>query len=450
MKNNFCKFLIVPLLFSLLTIQGFAANEKGGNINQLTAEEINSKYKQILLDNQKTINKYDWQDGASKYDNKKKTMRPVALYDITGDKIPELFFMSADTDYASSLFIYTYKDNKVAKMTFDKAVQQYGSSRNAILQDILVSAGTTYAVYTNKEKNRLIIYDSNGGVDASWYNFTIYKIEKGALKLERKVVKRIDREIVNGKEKSKTTYKINEKAVNATTGKKEFEKLFKDIDKMIMYSTNRDNFSKLGFKFAKTQDMRMTLAEAKKSLTTKKSVSPKKSSSSSNKNSNTQNVAKLLQNKKFFNTAGPRNIVNMEVKKDLSFSGVNHAHHMDSKVMLSYEYQSNFKGKFEIAEKIDDYTYNLKLVDFKIANLKEIPKEYRNNKDTKFEYVDEVTGMKKGDKFKLYLPGRNKSDLEPALYGPMGLGNYNGAQSPKTIEKTTIHNTTQNFYFIEE
>ncbi|EFM38476.1 hypothetical protein HMPREF0379_1769 [[Eubacterium] yurii subsp. margaretiae ATCC 43715] len=451
MKNNFCKFLIVPLLFSLLTTQGFAANKKGGNTNQMTAEEINSKYNQILLDKQKTINKYDWQDGASKYDNKKKTMRPVALYDITGDKIPELFFMSADTDYASSLFIYTYKDNKVAKMTFDKAAQQYGSSGNAILQDILVSAGTTYAVYTNKEKNRLIIYDSNGGVDASWYNFTIYKIEKGALKFERKVVKTIDWEA------SKTTYKINEKAVNATTGKKEFEKLFKDIDKMIMYSTNRDDFSKLGFKFTKAQDMRKTLAEAKKSLTTKKSVSPKKSVTASNKNSDklnksadTKDVAKLLQNKKFFNQAGPRDIVNMEIKKDLSFSGVNNAHHMDSKIVLSYEYQSNFKGKFEIAEKIDDYTYNLKLVDFKIVNPKEIPKEYRNKKDTKFEYVDEVSGIKKGDKFKLYLPGRTKSDLEPALYGPMGLGSDNGTSSSKTIEKTTIHNKTQNSYFIGE
>lgn len=451
MKNNFCKFLIVPLLFSLLTIQGFAANEKGGNINQLTAEEINSKYKQILLDNQKTINKYDWQDGASKYDNKKKTMRPVALYDITGDKIPELFFMSADTDYASSLFIYTYKDNKVAKMTFDKAVQQYGSSRNAILQDILVSAGTTYAVYTNKEKNRLIIYDSNGGVDASWYNFTIYKIEKGALNFERKVVKTIDWEA------SKTTYKINEKAVNATTGKKEFEKLFKDIDKMIMYSTNRDNFSKLGFKFAKTQDMRMTLAEAKKSLTTKKSVSPKKSVTASNKNSDklnksadTQDVAKLLQNKKFFNQVGPRYGIRLDIKKDLSFTGLTNSYGIDSKAMVSYELQCNFKGKFEIAEKIDDYTYNLKLVDFKIENPKEIPKEYRNNKDTKFEYIDDAGAIKKGDKFKLYLSGRTKSDLEPALYGPMGLGSDNGTSSSKTIEKTTIHNTTQNSYFIGE
>lgn len=459
MKKNFGKFLIVPLLFSLLTTQGFAANEKGGNTNQMTAEEINSKYNQILMDKQKTINKYDWQDGASKYDNKKKTMRPVALYDITGDKIPELFFMSADTDYASSLYLYTYKDNKVAKMTFDKAVQQYGSSGNAILQDINVSAGTTYAVYTNKEKNKLIIYDSNGGEDTTWYNFTIYKIEKGALKFERKVVKMIDREIVNSKVKSKTTYKINEKAVNAATGKKEFEKLFKDIDKMIMYSTNRDNFSKLGFKFAKTQDMRMTLAEAKKSLTTKKSVITKKTTSPKNKNANTknktaatENIAKLIRNKSFSCSIAPKISSEMHINEDLSFSGCTYSVTMGGGKYEWIRQRCHYKGKFEIGKQIGKYTYILKLVDFKIENPKEIPKEVleenRNDNHFGFEYINDTYSIYKGKTIKLYLPGRTNTDLEPnAMVGSVPGTNYNSNDKSK-VDKLTIH-TSKGCYFIE-
>ena len=114
-------------------------------------------YKDVLEQNKDAIANYNWQNGTWDQDGPKDRLLPVALCDINGDDIPELFFMAAVNEYQAELNIYSMRDGKAYELTYEGRQQEAGR-----FADTAVAAGTQFAVYTGKTPGTMYIYFVNG------------------------------------------------------------------------------------------------------------------------------------------------------------------------------------------------------------------------------------------------------------------------------------------------
>lgn len=191
-------------------------------------------YKTIIEQNQPAIKAYSWQTvpGKDTY-NSRGIDRPISLCDIDGDKISELFFFTANNEYDAQMHIYTYNGKEAVELSYDGFNE---GSYSGKLADQQAAAGTSYVVYKGKEANSLYIYDSNGD-DSMFYNIHKYTMKNSKLELVQTLSN-----VVGHDDSGKITdvYKRNGKTVANTDGGKSFTNSFAQLDKAIIFSTNRD------------------------------------------------------------------------------------------------------------------------------------------------------------------------------------------------------------------
>lgn len=193
-----------------------------------------SAYKTVIEQNATAIKAYSWQTvpGKDTY-NARGIDRPIALCDIDGDNVPELFFFTANNKFDAQMHIYTFNGKEAVELSYDGFNEGAYSGKFA---DQQAAAGTSYVVYKGKESNTLYIYDSNGD-DYMQYNIHRYVMKNSKLELVESLSNRV------GQDDSGNTsdiYKRNGKTVPNAQGGKSFTSSFAQLDKAIIFNANRE------------------------------------------------------------------------------------------------------------------------------------------------------------------------------------------------------------------
>ena len=193
-----------------------------------------SAYKTVIEQNSMTIKAYSWQTvpGKNTY-NARGIDRPIALCDVNGDKIPELFFFTSQNQGIARLHIYTFNGKKAVELSYAGFNDDVNEGR---LSDVMAAAGTSYVVYKGKEANTLYMYDSSGD-DYMQYNIYKYTMKNSKLELVETLSNRVSQDDSGN---TSDVYKRNGKTVPNAQGGKSFTSSFAQLDKAIIFSTYRD------------------------------------------------------------------------------------------------------------------------------------------------------------------------------------------------------------------
>ena len=193
-----------------------------------------SAYKTVIEQNSTTIKAYSWQTvpGKNTY-NARGIDRPIALCDVDGDKIPELFFFTSQNQGIARLHIYTFNGKKAVELSYAGFNDDVNGGR---LSDVMAAAGTSYVVYKGKEANTLYMYDSSGD-DYMQYNIHKYTMKNSKLELVETLSNRVSQDDSGN---TSDVYKRNGKTVPNAQGGKSFTSSFAQLDKAIIFSTYRD------------------------------------------------------------------------------------------------------------------------------------------------------------------------------------------------------------------
>ena len=193
-----------------------------------------SAYKTVIEQNSMTIKAYSWQTvpGKNKY-NARGIDRPIALCDVNGDRIPELFFFTSQNQGIARLHIYTFNGKKAVELSYAGFNDDVNEGR---LSDVMAAAGTSYVVYKGKEANTLYMYDSSGD-DYMQYNIHKYTMKNSKLELVETLSNRVSQDDSGN---TSDVYKRNGKTVPNAQGGKSFTSSFAQLDKAIIFSTYRD------------------------------------------------------------------------------------------------------------------------------------------------------------------------------------------------------------------
>ena len=193
-----------------------------------------SAYKTVIEQNATAIKAYSWQTvpGKDTY-NARGIDRPIALCDIDGDNVPELFFFTANNEFDAQMNIYTFNGQEAVELNYDGFNEGAYSGKFA---DQQVAAGTSYVVYKGKDANTLYIYYSNGD-DYMQYNVHKYVMKNSKLELVETIS-----DLVGQGDSANTVdvYKRNGKTVSGAQGAKSFTNLSAQFDKAIIFSTYRE------------------------------------------------------------------------------------------------------------------------------------------------------------------------------------------------------------------
>ena len=193
-----------------------------------------SAYKTVIEQNANAIKAYSWQTvpGKDTY-NARGIDRPIALCDIDGDNVPELFFFTSQNQGIASLHIYTFNGKEAVELSYAGFDDGVNGSR---LSDVMAAAGTSYVVYKGKESNTLYIYDSSGD-DYMQYNIHRYVMKNSKLELVETLSNRVGQDDLGN---TSDIYKRNGKTVTNVQGGKSFTSSFAQLDKAIIFSANRE------------------------------------------------------------------------------------------------------------------------------------------------------------------------------------------------------------------
>ena len=193
-----------------------------------------SAYKTVIEQNSMTIKAYSWQTvpGKNTY-NARGIDRPIALCDVNGDRIPQLFFFTSQNQGIARLHIYTFNGKKAVELSYAGFNDDVNEGR---LSDVMAAAGTSYVVYKGKEANTLYMYDSSGD-DYMQYNIHKYTMKNSKLELVETLSNRVSQDDSGN---TSDVYKRNGKTVPNAQGGKSFTSSFAQLDKAIIFSTYRD------------------------------------------------------------------------------------------------------------------------------------------------------------------------------------------------------------------
>lgn len=196
-------------------------------------QEVSAAYLNILEENQDEIEAYDWQrDVSSDVVNMEKQ---TALKDITGDGLPELFFMKADSQIQAYLYIYTYRDGSAVEVPYDFA----GTDENR-MDDHEVAAGVSYVIYQGAD-DKFYIYYTTGDASITYRLLTYeYSDEEGKLELQQTLENEYgpsedDTDVMSD------VYRIDGETVSNSKGKTSFNDAFRQVGTVILYSGYDDN-----------------------------------------------------------------------------------------------------------------------------------------------------------------------------------------------------------------
>lgn len=229
MKKKSIILLFVAVLALALAACGNKDTGSGKSTSDSKTAKACAAYQKVLEDNKSSIDKYSWQTNATKKEDS--ISRPVALTDINGDKIPELFFMSAVSDYEADLQIYTYSDGKAQKVSYKMTENDNTYDSYA---DVAAGGGSRYVIYRTKNDPDLFAILGITTDESSLYYLSSYDTSK--LSSDCTLTESSTLTNIVSVYPSSDTYKKNGTTISNSEGKKAFSESFSSMDKVIMFS----------------------------------------------------------------------------------------------------------------------------------------------------------------------------------------------------------------------
>lgn len=195
-------------------------------------EDLKKMYKayaEVLERYEYDIRSYNWQDdvGGSS----------VAIYDISGDGIPELMFFTAESDAISTLHVYTYEDGEARECRYGSGQpvnDSYSEDGRAMFADVNVAAGTNYMIYTGKESGTVYIAYSMGDETMYYYSVKFSYGNDNMILIEHEVENSYGPN--DDYTKSLDRYYVNDEEVSGKTGAAEFGMAAEAFSRLLIYS----------------------------------------------------------------------------------------------------------------------------------------------------------------------------------------------------------------------
>ena len=366
-------------------------------------EEIANAYLQILHRDEARIRAYNWQQDWNQ------TGKPVAITDVNGDGIPELVYACTSEEpdraqFAADLHIYTYEaDEKEAEEVYDYE-----------MWDVAVAGGSRYLLFLENDGS-FWAYSSAG--DEQWTN-TFERFEAKS-----------DDDLELSLQARKHTYPDENYTtrIEEYTGPDDTEITADEYDGKkaelvdhLALAILRGNLDDDDLEAAADQadSAEMTFDEAVAYLQGKAGASGK-TEESGNKRIDADTLFAEIENKDFYFASGAGAwATELEIEADGSFSGNYHDSDMgDSGTDYpnGTRYICEFEGRFAVPEKIDEYSYKLKLEDI---SYEKKPGTIWTEDGVRM-IASEAYGMMAGEsspgnparEFILYLPGAPTADL---------------------------------------
>ena len=360
-------------------------------------EEIANAYLQILRRDEARIRAYNWQNGWNQ------TGKPVAITDVNGDEIPELIYAATSEEadraqFAADLQIYTYDaDEKEAEELYDHE-----------MWDVAVAGGTRYFLFQENDGS-FWAYTSTG--DEHWTNTFEQFGMKGDDDMELSLQAR---KHTYPDENYTTRIEEYTGAGDAEISANEYESKRADLASNVALAILRGNLDDEDLEEAADQadSAEMTFDEAIAFLAGK-------AGESESKGIDADTLFAAIEDKDFYFSSGAGAwATELEIEADGSFSGEYHDSDMgDSGTDYpnGTRYICEFEGRFAAPEKINDYSYKLKLEDLSFDKK---PGTIWTEDGIRM-IASEAYGMMAGDsesgtaakEFILYLPGAPTADL---------------------------------------
>ena len=360
-------------------------------------EEIATAYLQILRRDEARIRAYNWQNGWNQ------TGKPVAITDVNGDEIPELIYAvtSEEPDraqFAADLHIYTYEaDEKEAEELYDHE-----------MWDVAIAGGTRYLLFRESDGS-FWAYTSFG--DDNWTN----TFEQFGMKGDDDMELSLQARKFSYSDENYTT-RIEEYTGpgDAEITADEYESKKADLVSDLALAILRGNLDDEDLEAAaeKADSAEMTFDEAIAFL-------QEKAGESESKDIDADTLFAELEDKDFYFASGAGAwATEMEIEADGTFSGEYYDSDMGD-IGTDYpngtRYICEFEGRFAAPEKINEYSYKLKLEDLSFDKK---PGTIWTEDGVRM-IASNAYGMMAGDtapdspasEFILYLPGAPTADL---------------------------------------
>ena len=357
-------------------------------------------YLAVLQENQRYIIAYDWQ--KSDPDVTEANSKPVAFADVYGDGTPELLFMRGTAGekcayyYQSILSVCTYEDEPV-KTLYDDHL------------DVAVGCGACCCVFAGKDKT-LYSDDSIGDEGVDYYYHRLAASGSTLTPVENISHSSYPTEDYSSFE---DTYYIDDIVVSH----EEYEKIksawYDNTEKILLSSANDDEFLVGLHREQGSEALTYDEAIAKLSglLPSSSPVTDSASSSAAPAELTAESIFGALNGKEFGFASGAGGWSSeLTFANDGIFMGSYHDSDMGDTgdgYPNGTIYVSDFSGRFEVANIINDHSVTLRLVES--GTSEPIGNEWI---DDQVRYVaSDPYGIAGGEEFILYFPGTPMSEL---------------------------------------
>lgn len=224
-----------------------------------------SAYWTILYKNEDEIRGYHWQNDKG-FDELTEMEKQIALCDVTGDGIPELFFFTEKTDYDAVLNIYTFdgKNAKAIDYDFTRPCEGWEGEKEDCYHNVAAGGGGYFVVYSCKEDNHFVII---ADTTDETIRYTIHEYEiKGEHAESVNVLEKYDCETWGyGYENESNRYHINGEDVSESEYNDKYDTILSYFNKAILYSGDMKD-SRIDNKFSGSDALGMSFDEAESYL----------------------------------------------------------------------------------------------------------------------------------------------------------------------------------------
>ena len=357
-------------------------------------------YLGVLQENQRYIIAYDWQ--KSDPDVTEANSKPVAFADVYGDDTPELLFMRGTAGengayyYQANLVVCTYEDETVKTLYDD-------------LLDVAVAGGTCCCVFAGKDKT-LYIYDSIGDEGFDYHYHRLAASGSTLTPVENISHSSYPTEDYSSME---DTYYIDDTKVSHEDYEKIKSAWYDNTEKILLSSANDDEFLVGLHREQGSEALTYDEAIAKLSglLPSSSPVTDSSSGSAAPAELTAESIFGALNGKEFGFASGAGGWSSeLTFANDGIFMGSYHDSDMGDTgdgYPNGTIYVSDFSGRFEVANIINDHSVTLRLVES--GTSEPIGNEWI---DDQVRYVaSDPYGIAGGEEFILYFPGTPMSEL---------------------------------------
>lgn len=406
-----------------VAIGGGGAYVHHSNVEKEQARKLSDAYEAYydeILDNEDVLPSEDWQarlvegDFAND-DNYQRVNKPLALCDVTGDGIPELFQFQSVDEYGHDfeLHIYTYDDKskKLNELRYewqgfysDDEERLKGSDSNG------PERSDSQFLFRDKDGD-LCIYTFTGedGGYGELGKVRKYVLEGDTLKIE----KTTEFELKYASEED-YSFSINGKTLSQKEANKQMRDILSNMDSLIMYSGFGSDLEAYGVKNIKDSDaLQMSVSDMLVYL---------QDHMIDDSDGDHGELPAAVENNKFVFTSGIGGwATKLSLNRDGTFSG----EYIDSNPGDTYNgepewivYKCEFTGEFDNIRKTGDHEYTMQL---KSIRYKRKPDTSETKGDTRYEYTTPY-GLEEGKEYKLYTPGKATADLDDGFLTWVSLG----------------------------